>query len=360
MFLRALEWKGKSLRFLDQTRLPREEVYVETEDYRDVVEAITCLRIRGAPLIGVAAAYGLCLGAFEGLKSEDFFSFLEQVDRELRSTRPTAVNLFWALDRMRAVWSQGSALGDWEEVVDRLVAEARAIDAENAATSERIARFGAALLEDGDRVLTHCNTGPLACGGWGTALGAILWAVHKEGKKLTVYADETRPLLQGARLTTFELLKSDIPVTLICDNMAGFLMSRGHITKVIVGADRIAMNGDVANKIGTYTVAVLAHHHGIPFYVAAPLSTVDPEAQTGADIPIEERNPQEVTTFGGVSVAPTGVAVRNPAFDVTPSSLVHALVTEEGVIYPPFEEQLKVLKGERRGDSGSLRRGGGT
>ncbi|MEN3202138.1 MAG: S-methyl-5-thioribose-1-phosphate isomerase [Atribacterota bacterium] len=348
MFLRALEWKGRSLRFLDQTRLPWEEVYVETEDYRDIVEAIKHLRIRGAPLIGVAAAYGLCLGAFEGLKSEDFFSFLERVDLELRSTRPTAVNLFWALDRMRAIWSAQNALGDWEEVVDRLVAEAKAIDAENVATSESIARFGAALFENGDRVLTHCNTGPLACGGWGTALGAILWAVHREGKKLTVYADETRPLLQGARLTAFELLKSGIPVTLVCDNMAGSLMSRGHITKVIVGADRIAMNGDVANKIGTYTIAVLAYHHGIPFYVAAPLSTVDPEAKTGGDIPIEERNPQEVTTFGGVTVAPSGVAVYNPAFDVTPSSLVHAFVTEEGVVYPPFEEKLQALRSKRR------------
>ncbi|MCS7242738.1 S-methyl-5-thioribose-1-phosphate isomerase [Candidatus Caldatribacterium sp.] len=354
MFLRALEWKGRSLRFLDQTRLPREEVYVETEDYRDVVEAIKRLRIRGAPLIGVAAAYGLCLGAFEGLKSEDFFSFLEQVDHELRSTRPTAVNLFWALDRMRIVWSVRNVSEDWEEVVDRLVAEAKAIDAENALTSERIACFGATLFEDGDRVLTHCNTGPLACGGWGTALGAILWAVHKEGKRITVYADETRPLFQGARLTAFELLKSNIPVTLVCDNMAGFLMSQGHITKVIVGADRIAMNGDVANKIGTYTVAVLAHHHGIPFYVAAPLSTVDPEAQTGADIPIEERDAQEVTTVGGVPIAPPGITVRNPAFDVTPSSLVHALVTEEGIVYPPFEEKLKILKKKRRGGHGSI------
>lgn len=348
MFLRAIEWKGRSLRFLDQTRLPREEVYVETEDYRDVVEAIKMLRVRGAPLIGVAAAYGLCLGALEGLKSEDFFSFLEQVDTELRATRPTAVNLFWALDRMRAIWSAQGASLDWEEIVNRLIAEARAIDEENAATSERIARFGAALLEDGDRVLTHCNTGPLACGGWGTALGAILWAVHREGKRLSVYADETRPLLQGARLTTFELQKSGIPVTLICDNMAGFLMSQGRITKVIVGADRIAMNGDVANKIGTYTVAVLARHHGIPFYVAAPLSTVDPRAKSGADIPIEERNPQEVTTFGGVPVAPLGVSVCNPAFDVTPSSLVSALVTEEGILYPPFEEKLWALKGVSR------------
>lgn len=354
MLLRALEWKGKSLRFLDQTRLPREEVYIETGDYRDVVEAIKTLQIRGAPLIGVAAAYGLCLGAFEGLKSEDFFSFLEQVDSELRATRPTAVNLFWALDRMRAIWSAQEALGDWEEVVDRLVAEARAIDEENTMVSERIARFGASLLEDGDRVLTHCNTGPLACGGWGTALGAILWAVHREGKRLTVYADETRPLLQGARLTTFELLRSGIPVTLICDSMAGFLMSQGRITKVIVGADRIAMNGDVANKIGTYSVAILARHHGIPFYVAAPLSTVDPGAKTGADIPIEERDSQEVTTFGGVAIAPSGVSVYNPAFDVTPFALVSALVTEEGVVYPPFEEKLEALKSTRGRSNGTL------
>lgn len=354
MFLQALEWKGRSLRFLDQTRLPREEVYIETEDYRDVVEAIKSLRIRGAPLIGVAAAYGLCLGAFEGLKSEDFFAFLKRVDRELRATRPTAVNLFWALDRLRAVWTGEGVSSDWEEVVDRLVAEARAIDTENAAVSERIAHFGATLLADGDRVLTHCNTGPLACGGWGTALGAILWAVHKEGKKLVVYADETRPLLQGARLTAFELQKSGIPVTVICDNMAGFLMSQGYVTKVIVGADRIALNGDVANKIGTYGVAILARYHGIPFYVAAPLATVDPKAKTGADIPIEERDPQEVTTFSGAPVTPPGVSVWNPAFDVTPASLVSALVTEEGVIFPPFGEKLQALKGKEGPKHGAL------
>lgn len=346
--IQSLEWKGRALRFLDQTRLPREEVYIETGDYRDVVEAIKTLRIRGAPLIGVAAAYGFCLGALEGLKSDDFFSFLHQVDRDLRTTRPTAVNLFWALERMKSIWLPPQGEGDWEEIVERLIAEARAIERENVSVSERIARCGAGLLQDGDRVLTHCNTGPLACGGWGTALGAIFWAVHREGKRITVYVDETRPLLQGSRLTAFELLRDNVPVTLICDNMAGFFMAQKAITKVIVGADRIAMNGDVANKIGTYTVAVLARHHGIPFYVAAPLSTVDPEAKSGAEIPIEERSVEEVIAFGGVRVAPSGVAVRNPAFDVTPHDLVTALVTEEGVIYPPFAEHLARLKGGRR------------
>ncbi|WP_438316574.1 S-methyl-5-thioribose-1-phosphate isomerase [Candidatus Caldatribacterium sp. SIUC1] len=345
--LQALEWKGRMLRFLDQTRLPREEVYIETEDYRDVVEAIKALRIRGAPLIGVAAAYGVCLGAFEALKSDDFFAFLREVDADLRATRPTAVNLFWALDRMQRIWLPGESEEDWEDIVERLVEEAKTIDRENALLSERIARFGAGLLADGDRVLTHCNTGPLACGGWGTALGAILWAVQREGKRLVVYADETRPLLQGARLTAFELQKAGVPVTLICDNMAGFLMSQGVITKVVVGADRIAMNGDVANKIGTYTVAVLARYHGIPFYVAAPLSSVDPKARSGADIPIEEREAEEVLSFGGVRVAPQ-VAVRNPAFDVTPAELVTALVTEEGVVYPPFGEKLERLKEGKR------------
>ncbi len=356
--LQAIEWKGEKIRFLDQTRLPKEESYIETEDYRCVAEAIKKLRIRGAPLIGVAAAYGLCLGALEGLRRKgNLFSFLERVDSDLRNTRPTAVNLFWALDRMRRVWlplCKGNAKE--VDIVTLLVQEAQTIDRENALVSERIARSGAKLFEDGDRVLTHCNTGPLACGGWGTALGTILWAVLKEGKKLVVYADETRPLLQGSRLTAFELLKSGVPVTLICDNMAGFLMSRGEITKAIVGADRIALNGDTANKIGTYTVAVLAQHHGIPFYVAAPLSTVDPFTETGMDIPIEERSAEEVTSFGGASVAPLGASVRNPAFDVTPHTLITAFVTEEGIVSPPFKEKFFRLK-RKEGKSGKVYRG---
>ncbi|MGQ9621904.1 MAG: S-methyl-5-thioribose-1-phosphate isomerase [Candidatus Caldatribacteriaceae bacterium] len=354
----AVEWKGEKIRFLDQTCLPKKELYIETGDYRCVAEAIRKLRIRGAPLIGVAAAYGLCLGALEGLRSKgNLFSFLERVDSDLRNTRPTAVNLFWALDRMREVWLPLCKGGASEaDTVALLIREAQTIDRENTLVSERIASLGAGLLEDGDRVLTHCNTGPLACGGWGTALGAILWAVLKEGKKLVVYADETRPLLQGARLTAFELLKNDVPVTLICDNMAGFLMSRGEIAKVIVGADRIALNGDTANKIGTYTVAVLARYHGIPFYVAAPLSTVDSLAETGMDIPIEERSAEEITSFEGVSVAPLGVSVRNPAFDVTPHTLITAFVTEEGIVSPPFKEKFSLLK-RKEGKGGKVYRG---
>lgn len=350
---KTIEWNDGQLSFLDQTLLPLQEVYITTSDYRVIAEAIRSLRLRGAPLIGVSAAYGLCLGALEGMQlhPKEFISFLEQVDRELRKTRPTAVNLFWALDRMKNVWQTMAARDESpEKIAKQLIVEAQAIEREDTLMNERIAQFGAQLLVDGDRVLTHCNAGALACTQWGTALGAIYWAFLREGKRLTIYADETRPLLQGARLTSFELQKNGIPVTVICDNMVGFLMSKGTIDKVIVGADRIALNGDFANKIGTYTVALLAHHHRIPFYIAAPLSSVDFEALDGQSIPIEERSPEEVIFWGERRIAPLGVGVRNPAFDVTPWRLVSAIVTEKGILLPPFLEKLQKLKEEQKGE----------
>ncbi|HOQ67982.1 MAG TPA: S-methyl-5-thioribose-1-phosphate isomerase [Candidatus Atribacteria bacterium] len=347
--LKAVEWKDETLQFLDQTLLPEEEVYIETADYREVVEAIHQLKIRGAPLLGVAAAYGLCLGAIEGEKSKvrDLFSFLEKVDENLRTSRPTAVNLSWALDRLKNIWEKGKK-EDWppREVVNSLIDEAKKIEEEDYKNNEKIARHGAQLLEDGDRVLTHCNTGSLACSGWGTALGAISWAVLQEGKKIQVYADETRPLWQGARLTAFELMKNSIPVTVICDNMAGYLMSQKLVDKVIVGADRVTLQGDAANKIGTYSLAVLSHYHKIPFYMAFPLSSVDFNIKEGKEIPIEERNPEEVIAPRGMRIAPIGVGVRNPAFDVTPHHLITALITEKGIIYPPFEQTLSNWKTE--------------
>jgi methylthioribose-1-phosphate isomerase len=348
--LKAVEWKGETFRFLDQTLLPLEEVYIETSDYREVEEAIRQLKIRGAPLLGVTAAYGLCLGALEGEKGKvgDFFSFLEKVDVDLRTSRPTAVNISWALDRLKKIWEQD--MEDWSprQVVNSLIDEAKKIEEEDYKNNENIARYGAQLLQDEDRVLTHCNTGSLACSGWGTALGAISWAVLQEGKKIQVYADETRPLWQGARLTAFELMKNSIPVTVICDNMAGYLMSQGLVDKVIVGADRVTLQGDAANKIGTYSLAVLAHYHKIPFYMAFPLSSVDFSIREGREIPIEERDPEEVIAPRGIKITPPGVGVRNPAFDVTPHHLITALITEKGIVYPPFEEVLLNWKTEAR------------
>ncbi len=350
--LKHIEWNGRNLRFLDQTRLPLEEYFIETADYRVVAEAIRKLQLRGAPLIGVSAAYGVCLGAIEALgdSRERFFASLEKVDEELRSTRPTAVNLFWALDRMKRIWQTLQARDEApQKVVEELLEEAHHIAREDEETNEKIARYGAQLFQDGDRILTHCNAGALACSAWGTALGAITWAFVKEGKRVVVYADETRPLLQGARLTAFELWKNDIPVRVICDNMAGFLMARREIDKVIVGADRVARNGDFANKIGTYTVALLAHYHRIPFYVAAPLSSFDPQSPDGSHIPIEERNPEEVLVFNGRRIAPCEVGAKNPAFDVTPGHLVTAFITERGIIRPPYKEHFESLFAQEGG-----------
>jgi len=335
------EWLGDRIRIIDQTRLPHEEVFLELDDYREVADAIKALRIRGAPDIGVAAAYGFVVGAqkIEAASKGEFLAKLRPVSETLSSSRPTAVNLFWALERMNRVAESGE---DVSQIKAALLTEAQRIDAENDEANRRLSELGAELIQDGFTILTHCNAGSLATAGYGTALGVIKMA-KEQGKRVEVYADETRPLLQGARLTTWELLKEDIPVTLITDNMAGHFMKKGGIDCVIVGADRIAANGDVANKIGTYTVAVLAKENAIPFYVAAPLSTIDFSLSSGADIPIEERSPDEVTHFQGVCIAPEGVSVANPAFDVTPHRYVSAIITEKGVSREPYAEILRKL-----------------
>jgi len=345
--LKTIEWKNNRIIFLDQKRLPLEEKYVETDDYRVIAEAIRSLRLRGAPLIGVSAAFGVCLGAIEGLRNhpDHYYQFLEKVDQSLRITRPTAVNLFWALNRIKKIWKDAKEQRLVPEIcTERLIQEAMLIHEEDSRINQQISQHGAQLIENNDKILTHCNAGALACSAWGTALGVIYWAVAQEGKTVVVYADETRPLLQGARLTAFELLKNDIPVTLITDNMAGYLMAKGRVDKIIVGADRIALNGDTANKIGTYSLAVLASYHKIPFYVAAPLSTVDEKLLCGNDIPIEERKPEEVLHLYQDRTAPIGVEAWNPAFDLTPNQLIRAIITEKGILYPPFEKKLAHLK----------------
>ncbi len=323
--LSPLEWRDGALHLLDQRLLPTEEVWRAYRGHRAVADAIRDMVVRGAPAIGCAAAYGVALGAREGAP-------FDEVCATLAATRPTAVNLFWAIERMKRVAPR---------TVENLEREAIAVHAEDVAACRAIGQNGAPLLPAG-AVLTHCNAGALATGGYGTALGVIRAAVGA-GTALAVFADETRPFLQGARLTAWELQKSGIPVTLITDNMAGHFMARGAIQSVVVGADRIAANGDTANKIGTFTVAVLAREHGIPFFVAAPRSTIDRQIPDGAHIPIEERAAREVTHLGGARVAPEGVAVRNPAFDVTPARLVTAIVTEAGVARPPYQESIARL-----------------
>jgi len=331
-----IEWVGDRVRILDQTRLPAEEVYIETDDYLEVAVAIKELKVRGAPAIGVAGAYGVAVGALaiDSTTVEDFRSKLTEVVKAINSTRPTARNLFWATERMeRAAAGDGSVT----EIKAVLVAEAERIHTEEAEATERLSRLGADLIEDGFTILTHCNTGPLATTGYGTALGCIIYA-HQQGKKVQVLADETRPLLQGARLTCWELGKAGIPVTLITDSMAGHFMKAGKVDCAIVGADRITVNGDTANKIGTYTVAVLAKENGVPFYVAAPTTTIDASLATGDEIVIEERRREEVAGFRGVVTAPEGCPVANPAFDVTPNRYLTALITERGIIREPFTE----------------------
>jgi methylthioribose-1-phosphate isomerase len=339
--METVAWAGDRVRLLDQTRLPLDEVYLELRDYRQVAAAIREMRVRGAPAIGVTAAFGVALAALEArqLERPAFDAALEEARSVLAATRPTAVNLFWALERMAKVAAVAASV---PQAVEALVAEAQTIQAEDVAASRRLGRFGAELLPQRGTVLTHCNAGALATAGYGTALGVVRAAVEA-GKQIEVFADETRPLLQGARLTAWELQQDGIPTTLIADTMAGHFMSRGAIDCVVVGADRIAANGDVANKIGTYQVAVLAKEHGLPFYVAAPWSTVDLAIASGADIPIEERSAEEVTSFGGRRTAPEGIAVRNPAFDVTPARYVTAIITERGVARPPLGEALARL-----------------
>jgi methylthioribose-1-phosphate isomerase len=336
----TIYWSAEGVVMIDQTRLPREEVFVTCRDYREVADAIRRMVIRGAPAIGVAAAMGVAIGV---LKAPDG-NLDRQVDEicdTLAKTRPTAVNLFWALERMKTLYRSVKGL-PIDQIRARLVDEARQIRLEDIAINEAIGRNGAPLVPDGKTVLTHCNAGALATAGYGTALGVIRAAVAG-GKKIDVFADETRPFLQGARLTAWELMQDNIPVTLITDNMAGHFLRSGRIGCAVVGADRIAANGDVANKVGTYSVAVLAKENGVPFFVAAPLSTLDLTLESGDRIPIEKRAADEVRQVFGVPVAPHAVPVENPAFDVTPARYVTAIVTERGVARPPYEESLAAL-----------------
>jgi len=339
----TLRWREDALELLDQRVLPSEVRYVRCESSAEVADAIRTMVVRGAPAIGCTAAYGIALAASDAQRvGGDLRARLIEATDMLAATRPTAVNLRWALERMRALWST-SATGESATVLAaELLAEAKRIHAEDIAANQTMGRLGAALMPAAGRVLTHCNAGALATAGHGTALGVIRSAVAS-GKKLEVIADETRPFLQGARLTAWELQQEGIPVTLIADSAAGYLMSRGQIDAVIVGADRVAANGDVANKIGTYTVATLAQRHALPFYVACPVSTIDPRVATGADIPIEERSAEEVLGFADQRWAPAGVAVRNPAFDVTPAELVTAIVTERGILRAPYASSIAAL-----------------
>ncbi len=338
----TLTWTPEGVRFIDQTRLPLEESYVLAENYERVAQCIEKMVVRGAPAIGVSAAYGVALGAIRSRAetAEEFAPEMAKVCARLAATRPTAVNLFWAIERMKLRFAGLVATGiEFDEIKERLLAEAQAMYEEDIAACKAMGAHGAALLPDEGGVLTHCNAGALATCGYGTALGVIRAAVER-GKRIDVYADETRPFLQGARLTAWELMADGIATTVICDNMAASLMRGGRIQAVVVGADRIAANGDVANKIGTYNVAILAREHGIPFYVAAPWSTIDLATASGDAIPIEERPPSEVTHHGGKQLTPVGVGVCNPAFDVTPARYVTAIVTERGVLRAPYSEAL--------------------
>jgi methylthioribose-1-phosphate isomerase len=339
MPIKPIEWLGDRVKILDQTKLPQKEVYLELSRYQDVVSAIAELKIRGAPAIGVAGAYGVALGALKiKIKSrDDFLQKLCAITQAIAATRPTARNLFRALERMQKTAESSK---DIEQIKKALVNEAIKIHSEEAEATRKLSQLGAGLIKDGFTVLTHCNTGALATAGYGTALGVIIKA-REQGKRLKVIATETRPLLQGARITAWELKKAKIPFTLITDSMAGHFMSRGEVDCVIVGADRIASNGDTANKIGTYTLAVLAKEHSIPFYVAAPTTTIDLSLASGAEIPIEERSPEEVTHIQGIATAPAGVKVQNPAFDVTPHRYITAIITEGGIIREPYGEGLK-------------------
>ena len=338
MIATAIEWLDGKLRILDQSRLPRELVFADLDNHQDVVRAIKEMRVRGAPAIGVAAAYGIALGAagIETANKDEFLAQLNGVIEAFAASRPTAVNLFQATKRMAE-----AATGDGVAEIRRsLINEAMRIHQEEVTATRQLSQLGAELVKDGFTVLTHCNAGALATAGYGTALGVIK-AAKEQGKRMSVFATETRPLLQGARLTTWELRQEGIPVTLITDSMAGYFMQQRKIDCVIVGADRIAANGDVANKIGTYTVAVLAKENGIPFYVAAPTSTIDLSLSSGDEIPIEERSPEEVTHIQGVPIAPEGIRAANPAFDVTPPSYITAIITEKGIIREPYAEGLE-------------------
>jgi methylthioribose-1-phosphate isomerase len=346
MSFRTIEWRDDKVVMIDQTRLPGEEIYNEYADFQGVAEAIRGMIIRGAPAIGVAAAMGIALGARDIVADtfESFFRQMENVCDVIGRTRPTAVNLFWAIERMKRVAgaNREKSIADIREILKH---EAIRIEEEDLEICRAIGKNGEHLIPKGATILTHCNAGGLATAGYGTALGVIR-AAHEAGKKIQVFADETRPWLQGARLTAWELMKDGIPVTLISDNMAGHFMKSGEIGCCVVGADRIAANGDTANKIGTYSVAVLAKENRIPFYVAAPVSTLDLSLQTGDEIPIEERHSREVTHLQGYPVAPEGVRVRNPAFDVTPARYISGIITERGVVTGDYREGLRALFGK--------------
>ncbi|MBZ5670856.1 MAG: S-methyl-5-thioribose-1-phosphate isomerase [Acidobacteriia bacterium] len=349
---KTIEWTEEGVRMIDQTRLPAEEIYRTYTGYREVAEAIRSMVIRGAPAIGVAAAMGVALGIRHSAakNAAELRADFDQIAETLSKTRPTAVNLFWAVKRMRTVFENSmsrrpAVAPGFDAVRKALEGEAQRILAEDIAINEAMGRHGVELMPEAGTVLTHCNAGALATGGYGTALGVIRAAVVA-GKKLQVFADETRPFLQGARLTAWELAQDHIPVTIITDNMAGHFMKQGEIRAAIVGADRIASNGDTANKIGTYSVAVLAHENAIPFYVAAPLSTIDLSLASGEQIPIEERSPAEVTHLAGVAIAPAQVSARHPAFDVTPHRYITAIITERGVARAPYSDSLRALFAE--------------
>jgi methylthioribose-1-phosphate isomerase len=346
--IKTIEWTDEGISMLDQRLLPTEEKYLMLRSYEEVAEAIKKMVVRGAPAIGVSAAMGLALGASQsvGMSVDDLEDDFDYMCKVMSETRPTAVNLFWAIERMRERFRrEKSTTQETEKIKASLVEEAHAIFREDIEANRALGRFGAELLSDGDTVLTHCNAGALATAGdYGTALGVIRGAIDA-GKRIAVIADETRPFLQGLRLTAWELAKDNIPVTVITDNMAGHVMKGGKVNAVVVGADRIAANGDAANKIGTYMVAVLARKHEIPFYVAAPISTLDLSLKTGEEIPIEERDGREITHIGSNQLGPEGVEVLNPAFDVTPAELITAIITDKGVARAPYVESLRELAG---------------
>lgn len=341
--IQTLEWTDNGVRFLDQTKLPTEEIYVVCRTHEQVADVIRNMVVRGAPAIGVAAAMGIALGV-NNSKAEttgDLKRDFDQICDLIGKTRPTAVNLFWAIGRMREKFER-IRIRPIPQIKQALIEEAQRMHAEDIAANRAMGRHGAPLMPAAGGVLTHCNAGALATAGYGTALGVIRAAVE-QGKKIHVYADETRPFLQGSRLTAWELMADGIPTTVISDNMTGTMMKQGKIGAVVVGADRIAANGDVANKVGTYTVAILAKEHGIPFYVAAPTSTVDLACPDGSNIPIEQRNGKEVTHIAGKQMVPDGVRVENPAFDVTPAKYVAAIITERGIAKAPYSESLRRL-----------------
>jgi methylthioribose-1-phosphate isomerase len=345
--IQTLEWTDQGVRFIDQTKLPMEETYITCSTDEQVADAIRTMVVRGAPAIGVAAAMGIALGIklSKAQSADELKLDFDQICHNMGQTRPTAVNLFWAIRRMQEKFERlrGRTIA---QIKQELIEEAKRMHAEDIAANQAMGRHGATLMPSEGGVLTHCNAGALATAGYGTALGVIRAAVEA-GKKIHVYADETRPFLQGSRLTAWELMKDGIPTTVISDNMAGAMMKQGKIGAIVVGADRIAANGDVANKIGTYTVAVLAKENGIPFYVAAPISTVDMNCPDGSKIPIEQRNAREVTHIAGKQMVPDGVSVENPAFDVTPAKYVTAIVTERGIAREPYAESLRNLAGAK-------------